>query len=481
MKKRIGIIGVSVFLVIFWGCDNTPLTSSDEIITQTFRSIPGSELEQTVSSLSGSASRYTCSVTTLNEPGSENKYSHHNAIHFFPDDESVARSDGKKVTWSFVVTDEARSRPENTWSHDGYDNVVRTAICDLPDVEGIEEEMARRLSGFDSDRKQTFVQHSGNLQVHTARQKGDERLAGPELQPMGLCGGGHFCTTYGITTFTIKGVIVSVYVECVAEGWSYFSGCNSYGGEGVNEPPELGECDGCPNDPCQFVWAAPPWMCGNSPFDIIIDPSFSNNPCLSSVFSNVGNKPTINGYLNNFDGTFSIAHLRLAGNSSLPNNIAARTYPPEDWVVKIDFNTNRLNRPPLDVARTFIHELIHAEIFRKLLMLSENSEIVWSMNFIESMKDDFPGLYDYYMRWHVNAPDGVPPGSTQHQMMAQHYRGVIKQVLEEFDDSHDDEVYEALAWVGLRNTVAWNNLSAQEKSQHQTISDDFIQNNPPCQ
>jgi hypothetical protein len=32
--------------------------------------------------------------------------------------------------------------------------------------------------------------------------------------------------------------------------------------------------------------------------------------------------------------------------------------------------TNKLDTPQLDIARTFMHEMIHAEMYRKLLALS---------------------------------------------------------------------------------------------------------------
>ena len=215
--------------------------------------------------------------------------------------------------------------------------------------------------------------------------------------------------------------------------------------------------------------------------EIILDSSFVENPCLSTVYEQAGEAAAFQNILQNFDGEFSVAHLRLAGNSSLPQETNARTYTPESWAIKIDFNTNKLNRPSLDIARTLIHELIHAEMYRKLLSLANKGEIQWSTNFLDSMSNDFPGLYDYYMRWYFEKPDGISSASPQHQMMAEHYRGVIEQALREFDNSYDDEVYEALAWSGLHNTVSWNNLSNEEQFSIREKRDLFNLNNPPCQ
>jgi hypothetical protein len=85
------------------------------------------------------------------------------------------------------------------------------------------------------------------------------------------------------------------------------------------------------------------------------------------------------------------------------------------------------------------------------------------------------------MRWKWNVPQGQSPSSAQHEAMAQHYRDIIKQALKEFDNSQTDEIYEALAWTGLKNTVAWNNLTQTKRdSINQTITD-FNTNNPNCQ
>ena len=102
-------------------------------------------------------------------------------------------------------------------------------------------------------------------------------------------------------------------------------------------------------------------------YKIIIDGSLKNNPCLFGVYTQLGKAPTFQNYLQNFDGEFSVANLKLAASSALPSNRNAETSPPSNYLITITFNVNNLNRPSLSIARTFIHEMIHAEIFRKLL------------------------------------------------------------------------------------------------------------------
>ncbi|MGK4567911.1 hypothetical protein [Flavobacterium sp. 3HN19-14] len=103
------------------------------------------------------------------------------------------------------------------------------------------------------------------------------------------------------------------------------------------------------------------------PYQIILDPTFVNNPCLYGVYTQLGKAPAFQNYLHNFDGDFSVANLKIEAISSLPATVNAQTTPPENYLIKLQFNLNNLNRPGLSIARTFIHELIHAEIFRKLL------------------------------------------------------------------------------------------------------------------
>ena len=71
------------------------------------------------------------------------------------------------------------------------------------------------------------------------------------------------------------------------------------------------------------------------------------------------------------------------------------------------------------------------------------------------MNKVFLDAYDYYMRFHYDMENGIPPGDPQHELMAAHYRDIIQDALEEFDDSFDEEIYETPAWVGLLGKVVW--------------------------
>ncbi|MFK7748164.1 MAG: hypothetical protein AB8B65_07230 [Kordia sp.] len=117
------------------------------------------------------------------------------------------------------------------------------------------------------------------------------------------------------------------------------------------------------------------------------------------------------------------------------NNRNAETTPPINYLIKIEFNANNLDRPKLSIARTFIHEVIHAEIFRKLLSVAQHPSIQLNQNQIIQLRNNYPGFYDYYMKWKWAVPQGQSPSSAQHEAMAQHYRSTIVQALREYDST----------------------------------------------
>lgn len=214
---------------------------------------------------------------------------------------------------------------------------------------------------------------------------------------------------------------------------------------------------------------------------IFVDDAFKDNPCLKSVYDGMGKATTFNNYLMNFESDFSTAHLKFSTSNTLPDNTNAETSAPQNYLITITFNENNLDRPQLSVARTFIHELIHAEIFKKLLSVAQHPSIQLNQNQIIQLRNDYPGLYDYYTRWKWDVPQGQSPSSPQHEAMAQHYRDIIKQALKEFDNSQTEEVYNALSWTGLQNTVAWNNLTQIERDNINQAITNFNSNNPNCQ
>ncbi|TDQ23732.1 hypothetical protein [Tenacibaculum caenipelagi] len=184
----------------------------------------------------------------------------------------------------------------------------------------------------------------------------------------------------------------------------------------------------------------------NHPEEIIIDSTFKSTKaeCILNKLQKMST--TFKSMIQKFDGEFPVSHLKYSVDDSLPDNVNAITDNGSEYTIEIKLNGNNLSqRTVLGLARTLIHETIHAEMYRKLRSVNYNVSI-----------NDFPGIYDYYRR-HKN---------WQHEQMAAHYVETIVDMLKEFDNSQNSNtLYIDLAWEGLQNTVAWNNLSSSEKDR----------------
>ena len=152
-----------------------------------------------------------------------------------------------------------------------------------------------------------------------------------------------------------------------------------------------------------------------------------------------------------FDGDFPVSHLRFSMDYKLPNTTSAVTNNSNQNIIEIRINGNVIpNRTILGMARTFAHEVIHAELYRKVRSVGG----VVSVN-------DFPGIYDYYKR-HIK--------NWQHEQMAAHYRGTIADVLQDFDNNqHTRQFYLDIAWEGLHKTTSWGNLQETERKRIESI------------
>lgn len=229
---------------------------------------------------------------------------------------------------------------------------------------------------------------------------------------------------------------------------------------------------------------------------IFIDEDFKNIPCLKSVYDDMGKASTFNNYLQNFDADMSVADLRFSADNNFgqnPNyqgyeNAMAITNPPlSSNEILIDFNTdpsingNILDKPNVFRAVAMIHEIIHAEMYRKMLDAMIEAEgqgttLDWTdMNrfefdqYLETLQNKYFGIWEYYVRYNDN--DDTPDNG-QHQQMAQHYRDIIKDALTDYDSTLSDNLKNSLSWIGLNeaNVVAWQNLSQTERDAiNQTI------------
>ncbi|WP_299157724.1 hypothetical protein [uncultured Tenacibaculum sp.] len=229
---------------------------------------------------------------------------------------------------------------------------------------------------------------------------------------------------------------------------------------------------------------------GNSTDDKIINELTGKAKC---VYENLEKLSTnFKNAIQKFDGDFPVSHLNLImedlgntrGETRAPNGAGSSP----DYVITIAINSNSNihgvgYRPNLMTAKTIAHEVIHAEMFRKLLSLAKQGNLDftgWSSqqqkDYIISIKKDFPGIYDYYRR-HKN---------WQHQQMATHYRQTIADILSDFDNNqHSNQFYLDTAWEGLikSNIYTWTSLSKEEQDRIKKVISDYINlnKNETCQ
>ena len=195
-----------------------------------------------------------------------------------------------------------------------------------------------------------------------------------------------------------------------------------------------------------------------------------------------------------FDGDFPVSHLKLImedlgntrGETRAPNGAGSSP----DYVITIAIKSNSnihgVNyRPNLMTAKTIAHEVIHAEMFRKLLSVLDNGGNIAGVTRQQflNVRNNFPGLYDYYKRYSFNTST---PNNAQHQAMATHYRQTIADILKDFDNNqHSNQFYMDLSWEGLRydgttgnNAIyTWTSLPPSEKERIEDVIENYIEAN----
>jgi len=130
---------------------------------------------------------------------------------------------------------------------------------------------------------------------------------------------------------------------------------------------------------------------------------------------------------------------------------------PNTFVISINQNRAENINTTLTIARTIIHEGIHARLWE---FYYRNMGVTLN---------DFEGIYNYMRIYGKN---------WDHQQMADFYRSTIAIGLAQFDNGqHSNNYYNALAWEGLSQikdkngdnsliyTEAWKKLSSSEKEQ----------------
>ncbi|MCA2738001.1 MULTISPECIES: hypothetical protein [unclassified Microcystis] len=286
--------------------------------------------------------------------------------------------------------------------------------------------------------------------------------------------------------------------------WTFVGGvlnidCGDWGGTGGTVPPEViarVDCDGVigpapvytydgNGDPIGIVNPDPVSVPDIWEDNVCLLSSFTSNNCVNGTWNKLKSQDTAFELLKNFNSENPTAQVCMEVVPSLPNEAG------QERNGTTNGNTNPIqikisaasaaSRSELEVARTIFHELIHAEMWRKIQSVGGVSGLDPS---------NFPGLFDYYSRY-VPIPNGnggysYPNGTPQHNLMANHYVDMITDALMEFDGADKSNVnlrqpYEALAWGGLKETEIFIGKAQIEKESIKSLSEGLVNNRPKCQ
>ena len=233
--------------------------------------------------------------------------------------------------------------------------------------------------------------------------------------------------------------------------------------------------------------------------EICPDFEFETNPCFKSVYDDLGKASSFEKMLAPFAPTTSVANLRLsvvdsiiapAGTISFGNqSLDMSNFPAEKPTITIAFNKKAFRgKSKFFVASVMIHELIHAEMERILLIndystFDSPSGTIFETNITEIINalNDHKKVEDLYTNWLHTIPLTDIPTDVHHEAMVNLYKETFKSALKEFDENQPDVIYEATFWMGLQHTKAWENLPENEKTVLESwrwyIIDDLL---PKC-
>ncbi len=196
---------------------------------------------------------------------------------------------------------------------------------------------------------------------------------------------------------------------------------------------------------------------------------FQNQKCLKQIKDEVANLKQISKIIKKFEPTHPVLHLEwgLFGNTDW-GNTGQTSLNKEQNTAFININRESLTHVSnIVMVKTIAHEIIHAELYRKLKELVDDYRII-SLNEYIDLQDNYLGIANYTSAYgEIEAqPDGfggfvfwglTPDYSkAHHNQMADFYRGTLIDAMKEYDTlkgitrSNAEEFYEALSWAGLR-------------------------------
>jgi hypothetical protein len=185
---------------------------------------------------------------------------------------------------------------------------------------------------------------------------------------------------------------------------------------------------------------------------IIIDSSFVNNQKANCIYNKMRNINAFNKALEPFETTTPVAFLKLM-TEDMGNTGRGVTEPPLSNlnIITIKINNNTTSQYGINyqanllLAQTIIHEVIHAELFRKIMIAISVGSYVEDVNVIRNAlsSSEFDVLSEYFRQGQ----------DWPHSFMADHMRNTIARITQEFATgipvTNPSPYYKTLAWRGL--------------------------------
>lgn len=266
--------------------------------------------------------------------------------------------------------------------------------------------------------------------------------------------------------------------------------CYEYSYYSHTESPDGSNCDtGDGEVPILLPPGADDWE-----QDICESESFIGNDCVQGIWEIMKQNNVAFNNLGSFLGERPIAELCLDiqnlndptrdvqanGNTALSGStIKAK--------VTITLNSQSLNRSKLGIARTILHETVHAELYA-MIVEANGKDALEEYIAQNPQKERFQLIWEYINEF----PPTTSAAGWQHEFMADYYLTSMVESMRELSsdlvsDSYKNDIavdpivyplngdafpwnwndfYIALSWVALKKTTEWDKLSDDLKSKY---------------
>ncbi|MQP25675.1 hypothetical protein GFJ94_11435 [Flavobacterium sp. LMO8] len=223
---------------------------------------------------------------------------------------------------------------------------------------------------------------------------------------------------------------------------------------------------------------------GDVDFDnkVMLDSTFVNNQKVMCIYTKMRTINAFNKALEPFEGASSKAFIKLKTDILDDADRAFTTEPDSNNIIEITLNScptcqNGINyQPNTMIAQTIIHEVLHAEFFRRIIVAINNGSYIHDYDTIVNALEN--SQYSQLAEYIRTTEDW------SHNYMAENFRRAIARVTQQYDtgiavSGIPDAFYTNLAWRGLNNADvnAWVNLSPTAQIDINTAISNFVSSN----